>query len=57
LVEHDMRTVMGVCEKITVLNFGQKLAEGSPDEIVNNRDVIEAYLGSEDILGDEFDVA
>jgi branched-chain amino acid transport system ATP-binding protein len=57
LVEHDMRTVMGVCEKITVLNFGQKLAEGSPDEIVNNPDVIEAYLGSEDILGDEFDVA
>ena len=54
LVEHDMRTVMGVCESVTVINFGRKLAEGTPDEIVSNKDVIEAYLGSEDVLGEEF---
>lgn len=50
LVEHDMRTVMGLCEKITVLNFGEKLAEGLPEEIRENEDVIEAYLGAEDIV-------
>lgn len=48
LVEHDMRTVMNLCEKITVLDFGQKLAEGSPDEILSNQQVIEAYLGADD---------
>ena len=48
LVEHDMRTVMNLCEKITVLDFGQKLAEGSPDEILSNPKVIEAYLGADD---------
>lgn len=48
LVEHDMRTVMNLCEKITVLDFGQKLAEGSPDEILSNPVVIEAYLGADD---------
>ena len=46
LVEHDMRAVMGLCNKITVLNFGRLLAEGSPDEIQHNPDVIEAYLGT-----------
>ena len=46
LVEHDMRAVMGLCHKITVLNFGCLLAEGSPDEIKCNTDVIEAYLGA-----------
>jgi branched-chain amino acid transport system ATP-binding protein len=44
-VEHDMRAVMSVCDVITVLNFGQKLAEGKPEEIRNNPAVIEAYLG------------
>ena len=48
LVEHDMRTVMNLCEKITVLDFGEKLAEGSPDEILSNPAVIEAYLGADD---------
>ena len=46
LVEHDMKAVMGLCQKIMVLNFGQLLAEGSPEEIRSNEQVIEAYLGS-----------
>jgi len=45
LVEHDMKAVMGLCSYLTVLNFGQLLAEGTPDEIRNNERVIEAYLG------------
>ena len=46
LVEHDMKAVMGLCHKLMVLNFGQLLAEGSPEEIRANEQVIEAYLGS-----------
>jgi branched-chain amino acid transport system ATP-binding protein len=45
LVEHDMKTVMTTCEKITCMNFGNKIAEGTPQEISLHRDVIEAYLG------------
>jgi ABC-type branched-subunit amino acid transport system ATPase component len=45
LVEHDMKAVMGLCGYLTVLNFGQLLAEGTPDEIRHNERVIEAYLG------------
>jgi len=48
LIEHDMKLVMGICEKITVLNFGQVLATGTPDEIKNNPEVIAAYLGSDE---------
>jgi len=47
LVEHHMKLVMKVCDRITVLNFGNKIAEGSPKEITNNKDVITAYLGKD----------
>ena len=48
LIEHDMKLVLGICERLVVLNYGQILASGDPKKVINNPQVVEAYLGKEE---------
>jgi branched-chain amino acid transport system ATP-binding protein len=45
VVEHDMRTIMSLCDRLVVFNYGRKIAEGLPEQIKRNKEVVKAYLG------------
>jgi len=47
IIEHDMKAMMRICDKLSVIVYGEKIAEGAPEEIQNNPEVINAYLGSD----------
>ena len=47
LIEHDMKLVSGICDELTVLNFGQTLAQGDTKAVLNDPEVVKAYLGGE----------
>ena len=52
LIEHDMKMVMDISDRILVINFGSSITEGTPDEVQKNPEVLKADLGEDDILGD-----